>query len=36
VYVLPSRTDLVGSFTPELLERVEAKREVLGLVPDLG
>jgi hypothetical protein len=31
VYVLPSRTDLVASFSPELLGALEAKREVLGL-----
>lgn len=30
VYVLPSRGGIVGSFTPDLLEALEAKREVLG------
>jgi hypothetical protein len=35
VYVLPSRADTVGSFTPELLGALEAKREVLALVPNV-
>lgn len=34
VHVLPSRGDLVVSFTPELAGALEAKREVLGLVGD--
>jgi hypothetical protein len=35
VYVVPSRTELVGSFTPELLGALESKREVLRLERDL-
>jgi hypothetical protein len=34
VYVLPSRADLIGSFTPELFRALEAKRKVLGLEAD--
>jgi hypothetical protein len=35
VYVLPTRGSVIGSFTAELLDRLEAKREVLGLEVDL-
>jgi hypothetical protein len=35
VYVLPTRGGTVGSFTAELLERLQEKREVLGLEANL-